>query len=323
MYKISYEKCVCFVFLVILAFLSCSGFHIDKMIPLPDHNKKYPFTSTNFNESAYVSDFNNSNSNNSNNNHQQHHHHQHYQQQYLMDQSRKFWGGDVRGGVPREHLVGALPLQELQRVYEKRRKRRIRTARSRTHVERKNDSDLTRQVKNDRRNPSTNPKDYDPERERRAPERQRGQRRERKNRFCTGQDVATRAYQAKTVLEGKIRSKTKLPNLTYNVTYEVKLVLKNQTGFRPFVKNESIRLQFANDRGMSKTGTCDFRKIHGVVVAHFNYSKNYVLFADRIGDHEYKILGPPVESNKKNIQEIRNILDGKVEGKLWFFSAFS
>lgn len=31
MYKISYEKCVCFIFLVILAVLSCSGFRIDNL----------------------------------------------------------------------------------------------------------------------------------------------------------------------------------------------------------------------------------------------------------------------------------------------------
>lgn len=31
MYKLSYEKCVCFIFLVIVAILSCSGFRIDSL----------------------------------------------------------------------------------------------------------------------------------------------------------------------------------------------------------------------------------------------------------------------------------------------------
>lgn len=277
---------------MILAFLSCSGFHIDKMIPLPDHNKKYLFNSLNLTDNAYVSDSS---------------------AQQMIEQNRKFYQktGDVRGGVPREHLVGALPLEELQRVYERRRKRRIRMARVKTHEERTKDNVRQTKRTNDQQDP-------DLPRARRAPDRQRNpQRRDRKNRFCPGQDVATRAYHAKTVLEGKIRSKTKLhsrANLLYNVTYEVKIVLKDQSGFRRSVKNESIRLQFANDRG-ARSGTCDVKSVNGVVAAQFNYSKNYVLFADRIGDHEYRILGPPVESNRKTMQEIRNIVDGKVKGE--------
>lgn len=274
MYKISYEKCVCLIFLVFLAFLSCSGFHIDRMIPLPDHNKKYLYPSSSLNDSAFVSDFT------------------HPQRDQVVEEAPT-------------SLVGSLPLQELQRAYGRRRKRRIRNTRSRSHRERHSDS-------NDDRNPS--PYQKPTQSDSRKPTR--NQRRGRKHQFCPGQDVATRAYLAKTVLEGRIRSKTK--NLsarsTYNVTYEVKMILKDQSRFKQLGKNESIRLTFANERG-SRAAHCDFREINGAVPAQFNISKNYVLFADRIGDHEYKILGPPVESTRRNLQEIRNIVEGKAKGK--------
>lgn len=304
MYKISYEKCVCFIFLVILAFLSCSGFHIDKMIPVPDYNKKYLFSSFNFNESAYVSDFNS---------HQQQQQQQEQYYQQMMEQHRRFFHRE-RGGVSREvrgdqQLVGALPLQELQRTYERRRKRRIRMTRIRAQENRahRTTNDLT-SIRNDR-NPSPVIDNSDLARSRRAPNHpeRKNLRRGNKNRFCPGQDVASRAFRARTVLEGRIRSKTKIvsPRSNYYVTYEVKEVLKDESGFRQ-LKNDSIRLQFANDR--SKRGTCDVKEVNGVVAAQFNISKNYILFANRIGDHEYEILGPPVEATRKNIKEIKDIM---------------
>lgn len=44
MYKLSYEKCVCFIFLVIVAILSCSGFRIDNLA-MTDISKKNHHTS--------------------------------------------------------------------------------------------------------------------------------------------------------------------------------------------------------------------------------------------------------------------------------------
>lgn len=303
MFKISYEKCVCFIFLVILAFLSCSGFHIDKMIPPPE-NKKYLFTSSGFNQSDYYNNFLLLN----------------HREQILNDSknSNRFREReDIRelNGMYDPHMIGALPLQELQRVYERRRKRRIRNTRSRTHHERhsKNERNLSPYQKTTQSDDTSN-------RTRRAPERPKNQRRNNRNKFCPGQDVATRAYRAETVLIGKIRSKTKNygQRTNFNVTYEVKQVLKDRSKFKTLVKNESIRLQFANDKGKN-SGNCEFKKINGVVPAQFNLSKDYVLFAKRIGDHEYDTNGPPVEATRKNIEEIRNTISGRAKGKDFLF----
>ncbi|KAJ8915641.1 hypothetical protein NQ315_003425 [Exocentrus adspersus] len=46
MYKVSYEKCVCFIFLVILAILSCSGFRIDNLA-MTDVSKRNNFHTSN------------------------------------------------------------------------------------------------------------------------------------------------------------------------------------------------------------------------------------------------------------------------------------
>ncbi|XP_023310564.1 uncharacterized protein LOC108917624 [Anoplophora glabripennis] len=50
MYRISYEKCVCFIFLVILAVLSCSGFRIDNLA-MTDISKRNFHTSSSFSNS--------------------------------------------------------------------------------------------------------------------------------------------------------------------------------------------------------------------------------------------------------------------------------
>lgn len=47
MYKLAYEKCICFIFLVILAILSCSGFRIDNLA-MTDISKKNFHTSNSF-----------------------------------------------------------------------------------------------------------------------------------------------------------------------------------------------------------------------------------------------------------------------------------
>lgn len=214
---------------------------------LTDQDKKYLFTSFNYNNTTNIEKFNHV--------------------RYVRD-------------IPTSYIN---PLS--QDIHERRRKRKIK----KTQHESRND----RKPENNRRNG--------------------------KNRFCPGQDVATRAFKAQTILDGKIRSKTKMYlGSNYNVTYEVKLIIKDKSSFRPLGKNESIRLQFANDT-VGKSSNCEFKEIKGVVPAQFNTSKNYVLFANRIGDHEYKILGPPVKTNKKILQEIRNIVTGTTRGKMFYF----
>lgn len=49
MYRISYEKCVCFIFLVILAVLSCSGFRIDNLAMTDISKRNFHTSSSSFN----------------------------------------------------------------------------------------------------------------------------------------------------------------------------------------------------------------------------------------------------------------------------------
>lgn len=299
MYRISYEKCVCFIFLVILAFLSCSGFHIDR-IPLPDHNKKYIFTSSNSNN-AHVSKFISQN---------MHRHHE----QMLEDGSSRFREEGVSSQLDETRLreSGPTTVWAPRHATERRRRRRIRNTRSRTHHERHHDTRINQ-------TPSKSSYQRPGRGESRAESRKsRGKnQRKGKNRFCPGQDVATRAFHARTVLEGKIRSRTKIDsNSNYNVTFEVKDILKDKSkNLRPLRINESIRLQFSYDVN-SRVDNCDFKEINGVIPARFNMSKNYILFANRVGNHEYKILGPPVVSSKKALLEIKNMCCGKAKGKI-------
>ncbi|XP_044740187.1 protein vein isoform X2 [Chrysoperla carnea] len=165
--------------------------------------------------------------------------------------------------------------------------------------------------------------------------------------FCPGQDVATRAYLAPIVFEGKVRSMSSNKKPHYAVTFEVKIVYKNQSKFnKPLVKNETIRLHFAHGKGTTcecldyysnnnisstklssstinnnshhqmlmqhqiSSSSATQQHVHcgNLVKAHLRAGKTYILFVNRLGAHNYTVLGPPVASTNKSVHAVLRVV---------------
>lgn len=166
-----------------------------------------------------------------------------------------------------------------------------------------------------------------------------------KERNCRGQnwcpdvDVGNRAYLAPTVFEGKARSMSSLrkPDSNYAVTFEVKQVYKNQPGFQPLQKNDSVRLHFRDKSAPSKSApgksapgkstpgkstpgkstVCNGHETgkqqqrdnpSGVVRANIKRGRVYLVFVNRVGPRNFTILGPPVIRSKKNEQAVQAVV---------------
>ncbi|XP_011875580.1 PREDICTED: protein vein isoform X2 [Vollenhovia emeryi] len=152
-----------------------------------------------------------------------------------------------------------------------------------------------------------------------------------KDRGCRGQnwcpdvDVGNRAYLAPTVFEGKVRSMSsrRKPGFNYAVTFEVKQVYKNQPGFQPLQKNDSVRLHFRDKLVPGKSTVCNGHEAgnkqqqqqqqqrdnpSGVVRANIKRGKVYLVFVDRVGPRNFTILGEPVIRNKKNEQVVQAVV---------------
>lgn len=279
---------------MILVFLSCSGFHTDRLVTLTDHNnKKYPFTSSSsLNENAQRdSEF----------------------LARLMNiemeptPSRRWGGGggmyfaSLAEGVdqppphfnrrrgPRTHSTtnSITPKDHLpSRTISASAVPRISPAQRQQHLE---DEPLVR----DRR---------------RAPRgRNNKEQRRRKGdrKFCPGQDVGTRAFHAKTIIEGRVRSR-KIPNNStdYAVTVEVKKIHRNESSFRALNITDIIRLHFAN--GQHKG--CDQKLVHGLVPAQLVNGNSYIFFLKSVGVHNYTVIGQPVPNDAKKVQKIQDII---------------
>lgn len=343
MYKLSYEKCVCFIFLVILVFISCSGFHTDRLVTLTDQNKKYPFTSSSYslNENAqYESDFVTRmiNSNRALENRKlyvrgvhfagmpgvgvsltegiDHRHPQrqqsHHQQQHHNRRTRR---------------------HDLRRAYERRRKRReaLLTAAYAPLQTRNNENSInptprrhqqhmdvtttttTTHIVNVQQHPrvvvTEHESSSDLVRERRAAgQKPAGENRKKDKKFCPGQDVGTRAYYAKTIIEGRLRSKSSTTNKkSYYVTVEVKRIYKNESNFRALNITEKIRLHFAIGRYKG----CDRKLADGLVKAQLVNGKDYIFFLQSLGPHNYTVLGPPEPLEVKKVKAIKDIINNK------------
>nr|XP_003704616.2 PREDICTED: protein vein [Megachile rotundata] len=154
----------------------------------------------------------------------------------------------------------------------------------------------------------------------------REQRRRCRNKGCRGQnwcpdvDVGNRAYLAPTVFEGKARSMTSVrkPGSNYSVTFEVKQVYKNQPGFLPLKKNDSVRLHFRDKSAPGKSTVCGYDtdgkqqqqrdNQSGVVRANIKRGKVYLVFVNRVGPRNFTILGEPVIRSKKNEQAVQAVV---------------
>lgn len=154
--------------------------------------------------------------------------------------------------------------------------------------------------------------------------------------WCPDVDVGNRAYLAPTVFEGKARSMTSLrkPGSNYAVTFEVKQVYKNQPGFQPLLKNDSVRLHFRDKAPAGKSTVCDssgnsnnsnnnnnnnreakfastssFKESGGGAVrANIKRGKVYLVFVNRVGHRNFTILGEPVIRSKKNEQAVQAVV---------------
>ncbi|KOC70683.1 Protein vein [Habropoda laboriosa] len=156
----------------------------------------------------------------------------------------------------------------------------------------------------------------------------REQRRRCRNKGCRGQnwcpdvDVGNRAYLAPTVFEGKARSMSsdRKPGFNYAVTFEVKQVYKNQPGFQPLLKNDSVRLHFRDKSTPGKSTVCGYDtdgkqqqqqqrdNQSGVVRANIKRGKVYLVFVNRVGPRNFTILGEPVIRSKKNEQAVQAVV---------------
>ncbi|GLV37761.1 vein [Carabus blaptoides fortunei] len=126
--------------------------------------------------------------------------------------------------------------------------------------------------------------------------------------FCPGQDVGTRAYYAKTIIEGRLRSKSSTTNKkTYYITVEVKRIYKNESNFRALNITEKIRLHFAIGRYKG----CDRKLADGLVKAQLVNGKDYIFFLQSLGPHNYTVLGPPEPLDAKKVKAIKDIIYNK------------
>lgn len=160
--------------------------------------------------------------------------------------------------------------------------------------------------------------------------------------YCPGQDVATRTFFAPTVFEAKVRSMSSNKRPHYAVTFEVKVVYKNQSKFKPLVKNETIRLHFAHGRGTncdcldntsfnntlvksSSSSSTIIKNTNNnnninilcgsLVKARLRPGKTYILFLNRVGVHNYTVLGPPVASSNKSLHAVMRVMNIPNSGK--------
>ncbi|XP_033228600.1 protein vein [Belonocnema kinseyi] len=140
--------------------------------------------------------------------------------------------------------------------------------------------------------------------------------------WCPDLDIGNRAFLAPTVFEGKARSMSSLrkPGSNYAVTFEVRQVYKNQGGFMPLQKNDSVRLHFRDKVAPGKSTICGYegndathqqqqRDIQsGVVRANIKRGKVYLVFVNRVGPRNFTILGEPVIRSKKNEQAVQAVV---------------
>lgn len=304
MYKLSYEKCVCFIFLVILVFLSCSGFHTDRLVTLTDHNnKKYPFTSSSsLNEnvqrdSEFLARLMNI--------------------EMETTPSRKWGGGGGMhfAGVPGVGASASLaegvdqPPPHPPRFNRRRRPHKHSITNSITPKDHLPPRTISVSAVPRVSEQQQQLEDSPLVRDRRGAPRGRNNKEQRRRKgdrkFCPGQDVGTRAYHAKTIIEGRVRSR-KIPNnsTNYAVTVEVKRIHRNESSFRALNITDIIRLHFAN--GQHKG--CDQKLVHGLVPAQLVNGNSYIFFLKSVGVHNYTVIGLPVPNDAKKVQKIQDII---------------
>lgn len=113
---------------------------------------------------------------------------------------------------------------------------------------------------------------------------------------CQRQDVARKAYLANTVVRAKAESMSSNRVHNYSVTFRI--LERYKLTHLPI--DDTLRLTFSSD---TKDMNCEIEghgRPHDLVKAQIQQSKEYYLFLDSHGMHNYTVVGMPVLRKKRN-----------------------
>ncbi|XP_017773971.1 PREDICTED: protein vein isoform X2 [Nicrophorus vespilloides] len=320
MYKLSYEKCVCFIFLVMVVILSCSGFRIDKLA-MTDISKRNSYTSsTSLNShSDFLSRLVQNSGFSDSAKHQRTPETSSTKDRYL---AKKYF--------QRPHRIRHTKKQHKQQaaLFEPAPTSRIDAIIIPPSVEfdttfQTNTRSTTRPMANEQfaQIPPTDllrPESPTPAiimRSQRSPNKHKNHHQQRNAKLpCQEQDVARKAYLANTVVLAKAESMSSNRVRNYSVSFKIVKRFKSTQ----YAVDDNIRLTFLNE---TKRMNCESElegRMH--VKAQIQQSKEYYLFLNSHGKHNYTVLGMPVLKRRRKNKEldriIQNIANKNFEPKL-------
>ncbi|KAF5303022.1 hypothetical protein FQR65_LT08351 [Abscondita terminalis] len=273
------------------SFLSCSGFHIDKLATMTDINKRNSFTSTRLSSSNF---FNRLLANNNISS---------------VPSPIRYYNTLYDNPNQSPDYTSVRKTRHLRGRYRKNSSKaqaspsepRVPTGRIDTYVFPPIDEEILTMS-----------------RYQRSPEKNKPQQRN-KPYHCQRQDVARKAYLANTVVRAKAESMSSNRVHNYSVTFRILERFK----FTPLPIDDTLRLTFSSD---TKDMNCEIEgpgRPHDLVKAQIQQSKEYYLFLNSHGMHNYTVVGMPVlrkkrNNNKKNrdLEQIRRVTN-KNFGKLF------
>lgn len=314
MCKLSYEKCVCFVLLVIVAFLSCSGFRIDRLV-MADVSKKNSHTS-----SSLVSRSNNlfldrlvaisttDNINTATNIRQQQQ--QQQREQYRHKRSPRYRRSRHRIRHARKrHLDQAALIESDRNTSKPTAWIEVSVTDTKNEINRNvhlptlsqvttsppTISDLATQIP-----PSDlvlpRPTHAIVNRMQRSPKKKHRQKRKKKrtNNHCQKQDLARNAYIADTVMLARAEtlSLNRTVNANYSVTFRIVEVFKSKEPRN----SETIRLTFIYSK---RAQNCEPKHESRLVKANIKKMKEYFLFLKSDGSYSYSVYRTPMLRKKE------------------------
>lgn len=333
MRRLSYEKCVCFVLLVIVAFLSCAGFRIDRSEMTDLFSRRNSHTSNSLEYRSKNSLFLdkliaisiNSDINTATTNIRQQHNYE------VERQKRSLSTFDEnRYGRSRHRIRHSRKLQRLGQaaLIESDRNSSVPKAWIDVHViETKNASETDRNLHHQHHRPppitlplvmttsSATTSDLIAQippsdlvlprptheiinRLQRSPfKRKHRQKRKKKraNNHCQKQDLARNAYVADTVMLARAESMSlnRTVNANYSVTFRIIEVFKSKEPRN----SDTIRLTFIYSR---KAQNCEPRHESRLVKANIKKMKEYFLFLKSDGSYSYSVYRTPMLRKKEN-----------------------
>ncbi|KAF5281554.1 hypothetical protein FQA39_LY05089 [Lamprigera yunnana] len=150
-------------------------------------------------------------------------------------------------------------------------------------------------------------------RSQRSPDKNKSQQQQRNKAYhCQRQDVARKAYLANTVVRAKAESMSSNRVHNYSVTFRI--LERYKLTHLPI--DDTLRLTFSSD---TKDMNCEIEgrgRPYDLVKAQIQQSKEYYLFLNSHGMHNYTVVGMPVlkkkrNNNKKNrdLEQIRRVVN--------------